>query len=54
LGEAEPATRLYPAWLEQYRAVRGDVPADPRRSFRAAVHTARRRLRRAARRAASA
>jgi len=52
LGEAgapEPAA-LYRPWLEQYRALRGDEPADPRRSFRAALNTARRRLRRAARR----
>ena len=49
LGETVAATRLYPAWLAQYRALRGDDPADPQRSFRAAVHTARHRLRRATR-----
>lgn len=38
---------LYEPWIEQYRAVRGAYPADPRRSFRAAVAAARRRLRRA-------
>jgi hypothetical protein len=26
---------LYPAWLEQYRALKGVYPADPRRGFRA-------------------
>lgn len=29
--------RYYYAWLEQYRCLRGDYPADPRRNFRAAV-----------------
>lgn len=29
--------RFFPAWLEQYRCVRGDYPADPRRGFRAAI-----------------
>ena len=29
------ATKLYPAWLEQYRAIKGYYPIDPRRSFRA-------------------
>lgn len=37
--------QLYLAWLEQYRALRGDYPADPRRSFRGALATCRRRLR---------
>lgn len=37
---------LFPAWVEQYRALRGDYPADPRRSFRAAITGSRRRLRR--------
>ena len=31
----EAARQLYPAWVEQYRALRGDYPADPRRGFRA-------------------
>ena len=51
MGEAtfaEFSAALYRPWLEQYRALRGDEPADPRRSFRAAVNTARRRLRHAA------
>jgi hypothetical protein len=37
-------TRLYRTWLEQYRALRGDYPVDPQRSFRAAVIGCRRRL----------
>jgi hypothetical protein len=37
------ANRLYRAWLEQYRALRGYYPADPRRSYRAAVAGCRRR-----------
>jgi hypothetical protein len=37
---------LYAQWLEQYRAVRGDYPADPQRSFRAAVAGCRARIRR--------
>lgn len=53
LGETVAAARLYPAWLAQYRALRGDDPADPQRSFRAAMQTARRRLRRAARASAA-
>lgn len=32
--------KLYPAWLEQYRAIRGEYPADPRRAFRGLVRTA--------------
>lgn len=40
---------LYESWVEQYRAVRGGYPADPRRSFRAAVAAVRRRLRRSGR-----
>lgn len=39
------AIRLYPAWVEQYRASRGEYPADPRRSFRAALAAKRRTLR---------
>lgn len=34
-AERKAAKRLYPAWLEQYRALKGDYPADPRRGFRA-------------------
>jgi hypothetical protein len=30
------AAHLYSAWLEQYRALKGAYPADPRRAFRAA------------------
>jgi hypothetical protein len=37
------AARLYPAWIEQYRALRGDYPADPRRSFRALLTSKQRR-----------
>lgn len=37
---------LYESWVEQYRAVRGVYPADPRRSFRAAAAAVRRRQRR--------
>lgn len=36
---------LYPQWLEQYRAVRGYYPAEPYRSFRAAVSGCRKRIR---------
>lgn len=35
---------LYSRWLECYKADKGKVPADPKRSFRAAVANARRRL----------
>lgn len=35
---------LYRPWLEQYHALRGYYPADPRRSFRAAVAGSLKRL----------
>lgn len=35
---------LYAGWLKRYHAARGYYPQDPRRSFRAAVAGARRRL----------
>ncbi len=35
---------LYMHWLEQYRAVRGNYPAAPARSFRAAVAGCRQRM----------
>lgn len=38
----EATAQLYPAWLEQYRALKGAYPADPRRSFRAVRATYRR------------
>ena len=38
---------LYKPWLEQYYALRGFYPAEPRRSFRAAVASCLGRLRRA-------
>jgi hypothetical protein len=34
-ADRKAAKQLYPAWLEQYRALKGDYPADPRRGFRA-------------------
>ncbi len=37
--------RYYPAWLEQYRCLRGDYPQDARRNYRAAVSAWRRRTR---------
>ncbi|MEX1021297.1 MAG: hypothetical protein WDZ49_16670 [Litorilinea sp.] len=36
--------QLYQPWLAHYHALRGFYPQDPRRSFRAAVASARRRL----------
>jgi hypothetical protein len=44
-AEPQAANLLYPAWLEQYRALRGDYPADPRRGFRALLAQSRRRQR---------
>jgi hypothetical protein len=41
-GEPTAAKQLYPAWLEQYRALRGAYPADPRRGFRALLASYRR------------
>jgi hypothetical protein len=41
-GEPEAAKQLYPAWLEQYRALKGAYPADPRRGFRAVLANYRR------------
>lgn len=38
----ESARQLYSAWLEQYRALRGAYPADPRRAFRALLALHRR------------
>lgn len=35
--DVEQRRALYRPWLERYRALRGYYPADPRRSFRAAV-----------------
>jgi hypothetical protein len=43
--DPESAKQLYPAWLEQYRALKGAYPADPRRGFRALLATYRRRRR---------
>jgi hypothetical protein len=40
----ELARRLYPAWLEQYRALRGSYPADPRRAFRSLLARHRRQM----------
>ena len=42
--QSQNANRLYPLWLEQYRALRGGYPADAKRSFRAALQGCRRRL----------
>jgi hypothetical protein len=33
-ADRKAAKRLYPHWLEQYRALKGSYPADPRRAFR--------------------
>jgi hypothetical protein len=41
-ADAEAAKQLYPAWMEQYRALRGVYPADPRRGFRALLNRYRR------------
>jgi hypothetical protein len=41
-AEAKAAKQLYPAWLEQYRALKRDYPVDPRRSFRALLANYRR------------
>jgi hypothetical protein len=41
--QATPS-RFFNLWVEQYRALRGQYPADPKRSFRAAVQGCRRRL----------
>ena len=49
-GQSPERELVYQSWLEQYRALRGDTPADPRRSFRAALVAARRRVRCAGRR----
>lgn len=43
-ADADSAKQLlYPAWLEQYRALKGVYPADPRRAFRSLLATSRRR-----------
>jgi hypothetical protein len=42
-ADPKAAKELYPAWLEQYRALRGDYPVDPRRGFRALLARHRRR-----------
>lgn len=44
-GAPRQPRQLYVAWAEQYRALRGEYPADPKRSFRAAVAGSRARLR---------
>lgn len=41
-ADPEAAKQLYPAWLEQYRALKGSYPADPRRGFRALLRAHRR------------
>jgi hypothetical protein len=41
-ADRKAAKSLYPAWLEQYRALKGVYPADPRRGFRAQLTTYRR------------
>jgi hypothetical protein len=43
-AERKAAKQLYSAWLEQYRALKGSYPADPRRSFRALLATYQRRV----------
>ena len=42
-ADPKAAKQLYPAWLEQYRALKGTYPADPRRGFRALLAGHRRR-----------
>jgi hypothetical protein len=44
LADPQALTFLYLAWLEQYRALRGDYPADPRRGFRAILANKQRRI----------
>jgi hypothetical protein len=34
-SDVKTAKQLYPSWLEQYRALKGVYPVDPRRGFRA-------------------
>jgi hypothetical protein len=41
-ADPKAGKQLYSAWLEQYRALRGDYPADPRRGFRALLAKSRR------------
>jgi hypothetical protein len=41
-AEPKAASQLYSAWLEQYRALKGLYPADPRRGFRAVLASHRR------------
>jgi hypothetical protein len=45
MGGNQRYAHLYKPWLEHYRALRGFYPADPRRSFRAAVSGSLKRLR---------
>ena len=40
-ADNKAAKQLYPAWLEQYRALKGSYPADPRRAFRGLLAHAR-------------
>ena len=46
-ADAKAAKQLYPSWIEQYRALKGDYPADPRRGFRALLASHQRRKRKA-------
>ena len=48
-GDARARRRLFRPWLERYRALRGSEPADPSRSYRAALQGCLHRLRRRAR-----
>lgn len=41
-ADRQSAKQLYPAWLEQYRALKGAYPVDPRRGFRALLASHRR------------
>jgi hypothetical protein len=45
-AEPQSAKQLYTSWVEQYRALRGVYPADPRRGFRAQVTAYYRRAKR--------
>jgi hypothetical protein len=45
-ADLKVAKELYPAWVEQYRALKGAYPADPRRGFRAQIASYQRLTRR--------
>ena len=49
-AELAAAKQLYAPWIEQYRALRGVYPADPRRGFRAQIADFQRRAKQEKRR----